>query len=172
MQIGQGSCKPNLVVIGHSLTIWPLYDLWPVGSFQNPLKCSVGWPRIMLTKFGSYRSFVDKLTSKWPLTCQCHFEIPSNVLRVGQGSWWPHLVGIGHSWTKWPLNDLWPVWSLQNSQKCIVAWPRIILTKFGGHRSFLNILTSTWPLTCRVNLKFLAMYCGLAKDHTDQIWWL
>ena len=141
------------------------------------------------------------------------FESPSNVLRVGQGSYLSNLVVIAHSetnwpphnlwsvgslrnsrnkpqavgpypgakyqlhmskhgsWTNWPLNDLWPVGSLQIFQKCIAGWPRITLTKLGGHWSFLNILTSKWPLTCRVNLKVPAMYCGLAKDHTYQIWW-
>ena len=34
---------------------------------------------------------------------------PSNALRCGQGFYSPNLVAIGHSWTIWPLDDLWPV---------------------------------------------------------------
>ena len=34
-----------------------------------------------------------------------------NDLRVPQRSWWPNLAAVGHSWTNWPLDDLWPVGS-------------------------------------------------------------
>ena len=36
---------------------------------------------------------------------------PRNALRCGQGFYSPNLVAIGHSWTIWPLDDLWPVGS-------------------------------------------------------------
>ena len=90
-----------------------------------------------------------------------------NDLRVPQRSSWPNLAAVGHSWTNWPPDDLWPVrlrQKVDSSPHFTKPYPhakfqlcrskhsrthsetdRQLSAKFGGHRAFLKNLTSGWP---------------------------
>ena len=81
--------------------------------------------RVLLTKFGSHRTFLGKLTSGWPLRDLWPHEcitLWSKVLLTKFGS---HRTFLGKLTSGWPLRDLWP-------HKCITLWSRVLLVKFGS----------------------------------------
>ena len=67
LHFGQEFFRPNLVAIGHCQKNWPLDDLqWPLHDLW-PQQWTTGPSTILVTKFGTRRAFLDKLTSRWPL---------------------------------------------------------------------------------------------------------
>ena len=134
LHCGQGLFRPNLVVTGHSWANWPLVDLC-MNLDPWPHKCITLWSRVLMTEFGSLRTFLDKLTSGWPMPDLW----PTNVLHFGQGFLWLNLTYIYFAcWviaflhinqlacilldkltSGWPLHDLW-------SHKCITLWSRVL----------------------------------------------
>ena len=75
------------------------------------------------------------MTPTWPLTPEMHYR---NALHCGQGFYSPNLVSIGHSWTIWPLDDLWPVGSqrkVDGSPQLAKPYPRAKFQLRRSHRS-------------------------------------
>ena len=103
----------------------------------------IWWPQ------GIPKEFDPWLTPDDP----CMTFDPSSALRSGQEFYSPNLVAIGHSWTIWPLDDLWPVGSrrkVDGSPQLAKPYPRakfqLRRLKHGGthsetdkHGNFINI---------------------------------
>ena len=128
--------------------VWgPFYQIW--------------WPQGISKEFDLWLTLTD----------HCMTFDPSNALRSGQRFFPPNLVAIGHFQAYWPLLD--PDWPLRDlwHQQCITLWSGILLTKFGGHRAFLNNLPPTWPHMTPAWTWNPAIHYALVSDSSHQIWW-
>ena len=64
----------------------------------------------------------------------------------------------------WPLHDCWP-------QHCTELWLRVLPTKFGCHRAFLNNSTPGWPQLTPAWPLTPAKHYILVRVSSYQIWW-
>ena len=118
---------------------WSLRDLWP----HEYIKL---WSRALLTKFGSHRTFLDRLTFGWPLRDLWPNKCITLLSRViltkfdlhNYFSCWIiaclHIhklicIFVDQLTSGWPLHDLWP-------DKCITLWSSVLLTRFDLHSYF------------------------------------
>ena len=151
LRSGQWSFWPSLVVLGHSYGNYPLDNPDdPSMTFDPNVVVHSGqwffWPSLVVLGHSHWN---------WPLDdpddpCMT-FDL-NIVLCLGQWFFWPSLVVLGHSQGNWPLDDpRWPLHDL-GPQHCSAFRSVVLLTKFGGPRTFpwqLTPLTPRWPLTSR-----------------------
>ena len=138
---------------------WPLHDLWPQ-------QCITLWSEILPTKFGGHRAFLSNLTPGWPQMTPTWPLTPEYALRCGQGFYSPNLVAIGHSWTIWPLDDLWPV----GSRRKVDGSPQ--LAKPYPVPSFSSVGRSTAErIATQTDMANLLIYINfIIKVHKIHLW--
>ena len=102
----QGFFLPNLLAIGHGLSIWsPVDPNWHLHNLW-PHQCAALWSMVLPTKFGYYRAFLSNLIHDWPCW-PLHDLLPQQCILLQSGVLPTNLVAIGHFRSN--LTSGWPL---------------------------------------------------------------
>ena len=147
--------------------------MWGTPTKQGQVTFWVKWVigiivRSILSVLIWYQNQVHTTPTFWDIAVYPRYV---RVLLAGYPLW--QLVTCNNYWKTMISDVLMTVTLLIQIQpkQCNADQSRLLLFKFGGHRAFLNKLTSRWSLTFWVILKCQPILCCLVKDPADQIWW-